>query len=684
MDELRLLTTLKKIFQDENNLETLSDRQFSKIISIKISDVKFKNTRFTTPRLKKLLSFTDQLNNKNKKLVKKLIIELIRKRLGFKIASIKNDNAEFIFGRDLLELYREINLFIVMKDFCNIINYDFFSSIKDDNRITNRSLEKIKECLLPFFNRHQKTHLEDIIQVYRSNRRELDLKRFDTTYKKTLGKNLQFVLENIELPNKLNINDLKRQALMFFKIAIERGLTYQLLLPYAHPGYVAPALVYFVLRTRSVNNLKGKNLNATSIANYSSDFLKTLNLTKRTCKDIPINSIFRYLSKDIQKKIGVWIRSKYNMEDFINEFIQIREELNYPDGEYPRGRELDAHGNYYKSFVRATYRYVGGFDEVVKAAGFDPFKKRHLRYQDYELEDFANEIRIFAKDLGYADGICPSWNDLERNYPPFMYAFRSNDYILSDLIPYGLTPADEKIASEIGNLVHYIFEYEFLKYLINQNEEIKSFYEIYPNIYSGDYGRVDNAIINNHAFRHNILKNQKVINLSARQIKIIKLLLFDYTLSSDRNYIEDKCNKFYQSRHRYLIIISLFRKAYKLSNKLNIPYRNNIIYLNFDQFCDLMSFPIKLQEYLEDILSLAKKIIYNEGKDKNYLEKLYRISSNARTNMILRYKPSSNQEALERELSTIINDPYEFKSILSEPNPLFDRINFKSIKKFKY
>ncbi len=516
--EVELLIKLKKIYIKEKNLENLSDRRFSVLIGIRVNDIKTRNTCFTTPRFKKIISFVNNLNQQNRNLIFPEIFNLITERLGFELSSCEKGIAEYKFARDLLELYREVDLFIVMKDFCKIINYDFFSALRSNNRITDNTLEKIKQQLLHNFTRSQIIRLNDLIQLYKTNRPKLNLKQIDNNYIEDLREKVQFILCKTDLPNNIDTVDLQNKALKFFNNAVRMGLTYQFLLPYAHTGYVAPALVYFVLRASGIYYLKGKKISAKGIANYNPNFLKVLGLTKHTCRNIPISKIFPYFSEEIQKKIGIWDYSDYTMKDFVEKFNQIREELDFNNENYPKGRELNSLNDSYKSFVRSSYRYAGGYDNVVRTAGFNPFKKKHLQYQDYELEDFANRIKLIGKELGYVDGVCPSWNDLERNYPSLIYVLRNKDYSLSDLIPFGLIPSNEKIASTVGNLVHYIIEYEILKFLHIKNKHIKAYYEIYPNIYSGDYGRVDNAILNNFSFLQDFFNNQNVIRISEKKI----------------------------------------------------------------------------------------------------------------------------------------------------------------------
>ncbi|KKK41148.1 hypothetical protein LCGC14_0657540 [marine sediment metagenome] len=661
-DEIELMYNLKDLYMKHNSLTGLSDKKFSIVIGIRISDLKTRKTKFSAVRFKKVLDFIDNFNEYDKKIVECKIIKLLKKRLSIQIPKGKETNAEYIFAHDLLELYREIDLYIVLKDFCAIIEFYLSSSFNQDSRISDNSIRKIRKKLLPYFNSDQILKLDVMINVYKENRRDLELKEFDINYKRELKFKIRYIFEYLPIPDDFNISDLVNLALEYFDSMINNKLTYQDMIPSAHSGYVAPALVYYVLLVNNIYYIDNKRISAHNIISKKIRDLKILGLTGRTSKNIPIHKLYEYLSDELKAKVGVLTYKDYSMDDFTSEFNQIRNDLDFSEKEYPKGRELNKISPKYKSFVRATYRFGKSFDNIVEKSGLEPFRKKYLKYNPFELNDYANKIIEIANELGYEEGVCPSAKDLERHYQPLTYSFRKNGYILKDLIPFGLYPSDFTLSQAVGGLVHYIFEYEIIKYLLDKLN-LKSYYEIYPNIYSFEYHRIDNAILNNALFKNTIFSKQNIINLSESQLRKIILFLFDYTISSDLEFVIDKCNRNYHNSQRFLIIVSLFRIIYDIPN--DVPHKSHVIQLDFNEFSQLLLLPDCLHEYLKEIILLAKNALYPEDININKsLEDLSVIASKARQEMLNHYRPLCNQEALEKDLLELFEDMSDVENFL--------------------
>ena len=660
-EELVQLSRLKEIYMKENNINKLSDKKFSEIIGIRISDIKTKKLRFTTPRFVRLMDFAKSLKD-GKKLAIYNIKNLIKMRLSLEIPSDKKDDAEYIFARDLMELYRDVNLYIVMKRFCKVIEYDLWSCLRNNNRINDNSLRKIRQRLSELFNEEQNSFMNKLIQTYKKNRRKLDIKEFDKNYMIELTKKIEFLLRNLDISKKFDIIELKKKSIAYFIEAVNNGLTYQLISPNSHSGYVAPALVYFVLIANGIYYIEGDHINTQRIAKYSTNYLKVLGLTKRTVRDIPIGKIYNFFSESIQDEIGLKDRKNYTLNDFINEFNLIRAELGYIDDTFPEGRELERIKGKYSSFFRATFRYAGGYDNVVKSAGFIPARKQYLKYNDYEVEDFVNKIIDISNKLDYDEGVCPSWKEIEGFDSSFIYVFRKKGLRLGDLASFGLIPKDLDLSFYVGKLVHYIFECKFLEYIFLK-KGITGYFEIRPSKYCEDFSlrRVDNASINDKTFFNQIYSKQRIVKFSNNII----LISFDYTLSSEEEIIYDKCNRGYQGKNKFLIIISLFAKKDNLLNELNVPFKENIIHVNFDQFCRFMSLPINLINYLRSIINLARDVFYSDkGFESKYFYKLDNEAFKAKEKLEELFQKCSH-EALEKDLTNILNHSDKVKDLLT-------------------
>jgi hypothetical protein len=298
----------------------------------------------------------------------------------------------------------------------------------------------------------------------------------------------------------------------------------------------------------------------------------------------------------------------------------------------------------------------------VKTAGFIPARKQYLKYNDYEIEDFVNKIIDISNKLDYDEGICPSWKEIEDFDSSFIYVFRKKGLKLSDLASFGLIPKDLDLSFYIGKLVHYIFEFKFLEY-ISLKKGIFGYFEIRPSKYSNDFTlrRVDNATINDKSFLNQVYSKQHIVKLSNNII----LISFDYTLSSDEAIIYDKCSRGYQGKNKALIIISLFAKKDNLPSELNVPFKENIIHLNFDQFCRFMSLPNNLINYLRSIINLARDVFYSgKGFESKYFYKLDNEAFKAKK-MLEELFQKCSHKALEKDLTKILKQSDKVKDLLT-------------------
>ncbi|MHA1492065.1 MAG: hypothetical protein ACTSRI_20735 [Promethearchaeota archaeon] len=146
--------------------------------------------------------------------------------------------------------------------------------------------------------------------------------------------------------------------------------------------------------------------------------------------------------------------------------------------------------------------------------------------------------------------------------------------------------------SVVGQLVHPIFEFLFLKYLRLKRCDVDYEYKII----SGERKAVDLVIKRNKAFIDNIEQKQIFLNIH----RLIKLIIIDFTISNTLNNSIDHCTRGYQSDGRLLIILLLRckdkegeLKARELKKAIqedkNIKYKDRIEFLTSDQFLELLN-----------------------------------------------------------------------------------------------
>lgn len=112
--------------------------------------------------------------------------------------------------------------------------------------------------------------------------------------------------------------------------------------------------------------------------------------------------------------------------------------------------------------------------------------------------------------------------------------------------------------SEISNIIHPLYEKVTIEYL--NSKGVRCAHEVYvklPRKY-----RTDNMIERSETFKNNIEQFQNIISIPGS----IKLISVDYTYIADFKTLEEKFDKFYQSKDRMLIIVLMGQSEKHIAN----------------------------------------------------------------------------------------------------------------------
>ena len=258
---------------------------------------------------------------------------------------------------------------------------------------------------------------------------------------------------------------------------------------------------------------------------------------------------------------------------------------------------------------------------------YDTYSKHHERKWTFEnaklwkqlFEELGNynEVRREIKLL-YGDNT-PSTSKIRRVVKRIIiesgenYDIWMNDFSLSDNLV------------AIGKMVHKILEFYFME---NFNDDgIISFYEISPN---KSY-RVDNSIIVTPAFL-----NRTKIKISS----CIRVINFDYTITSRLYTIYPKFRKGYHSDNIMLIVIPLFSTIDTFEFPLDIDYQNNIKILYINNFLKVFKFKSEMRSLISNTIELGKKAIFSPSS----YEELRNLSNDLYEKLINKYGYRSQQQ----------------------------------------
>jgi len=327
------------------------------------------------------------------------------------------------------------------------------------------------------------------------------------------------------------------------------------------------------------------------------------------------------------------------------------------DDEAPTLKMLKEFG--YGAWVSAFRKNGIKYNDILREAGFKlnrEIDKREKMTLEGAAEDLKNKIMPDLREknselveLGdpkgkiLGDDEAPTLKMLkEFGYGLWVSAFRKNGIKYNDVIREAeLIPYDYRTAAKIGSNLHIILESIFLDHTRSLN--CNSYSEIrHANLINKN--RPDNTIIRDDIFIKNIEKEYK-----SNKIRIpdnIKLINVDYVFGDNKSNIQNKLFRGYQSKEKFLIIVSTNEKI-KFKIPPEIPYRKNVRVVSYVEFGDFIGYEPDVLKEFERVIDLAK-LAFNRKRAR---DELFTIS--LKKSEIIKKKFSNMQDSFEDQLRKI-------------------------------
>jgi len=262
------------------------------------------------------------------------------------------------------------------------------------------------------------------------------------------------------------------------------------------------------------------------------------------------------------------------------------------------------------------YRIEKKFEEEVK--DFEKWYEKYRRStknfeKKYEMEN-VNEWETLFEEIGSFSGVSHYLNGLEGSEDiPNVHTikaylkekFKKEERDFKKWVIEYYSP-NHKRSNIIGNMIHFIMEFLFIKYQLNIGNAV--FYEISPTDERDTI--IDNALLE--------LNNK------------IKMKCIDYSTSKYKENIYDKMYKNYQSIYRELIIVPLLiDDEVKISKTIKKNLRKNVKILNKDEFAKWVGYNNEELEIYYRAIELAKSALF----DDDDFAKLRKLGKKAQYNL---------------------------------------------------
>ena len=238
---------------------------------------------------------------------------------------------------------------------------------------------------------------------------------------------------------------------------------------------------------------------------------------------------------------------------------------------------------------KQIFEEVGNFNEV----------KNEIKHIYNENSPSASQIRKVVRRFIFESG---------ENYDTWIREFTLSDIVVT-----------------VGKMIHKILEFLFMENF--KDKGILSFYEISLN----ESYRVDNSIIITPEF------------LDLTKIRIpsnIRVINFDYTISSRLSTISRKFRKGYHDNDMILIIITLLSTIKTIMIPLDINYKYNIKIINIFEFLKNFNYETKIREFVMRTIKLANRAIYSPSS----FEELRNLSNNFYTKLVIKFGSRAEQQ----------------------------------------
>jgi len=452
-------------------------------------------------------------------------------------------------------------------------------------------------------------------------------------------------LTNNQAPKRDNLK--KNGPTGFYHAVIDKGYTYTQLVKAA--GLIP-----------NIEPLKWRNFNIKKAKDHlvqiiESGILDHLNLTENQAptiqqlidsgqndfvqkilkSDFTYNDILRLADLDINHEVYKY--AYYEFNDFVALFLRIMDseiilKLNLNPKEAPTIQQLyDLNFGFFPSAIwHKNIRY----NQILAATGY-LINHEYNKYFNYLEKDFISELSKAITNpkirnfLSLKDKEAPTLKQLiYLGFGDIIHQIIDRKISYNEIVKKcELIPNVYQTLQEIGRLLHWILEFLIIRF--SETFGWDAYYEVCPNVLI-NRNQVDISII---------LPNSQNISFSDFLMKNHILLNFDITMTSDDDFLVEKCLRGYHSHHKFLIIICLYSSIETIKSirervfkKISPNLRKNLLILNTEEFLKILNLPIDLKKDINRYIKIAKSAIHDENEYKKLEFYSYLAEKDLRSN----------------------------------------------------